>query len=312
VRVIFYGTPDFARPTLDALLARHHVVTVVTQPDRPAGRGQRLAASAVKRRAEDAGVPVLQPARLRDPEWPARLAALAADVAVVAAFGQILPQAVLDAPARGSINVHASLLPRYRGAGPIAWSIIRGETESGITTFQMDAGMDTGDMLLREATPIGPEETAGELAVRLAEIGARVLLRTLDELDSGSLVPVPQDGRLATLAPRLKKEDGWLRLEEPARALANRVRGTNPWPGAAVMTPAGRLLIWRAAVIPHAAAEPPGALVTSGPGATCIATGDGLLLPTLVQPENKKAMAWEEFLRGARLGAGARVTSLVA
>ena len=312
MRVIFYGTPDFARPTLDALLARHQVVTVVTQPDRPAGRGQRLAASAVKRRAEDAGVPVLQPARLRDPEWPARLAALAADVAVVAAFGQILPQAVLDAPARGSINVHASLLPRYRGAGPIAWSIIRGETESGITTFQMDAGMDTGDMLLREATPIGLEETAGELAARLSEIGARVLLRTLDELDSGSLVPVPQDGRLATLAPRLKKEDGWLRLEEPARALANRVRGTNPWPGAAVMTPAGRLLIWRAAVIPHAAASLPGALVTSGPGATCIATGDGLLLPTLVQPENKKAMAWEDFLRGARLGAGARVTSLAA
>ena len=255
---------------------------------------------------------MLQPARLRDPEWPARLAALAADVAVVAAFGQILPQAVLDAPARGSINVHASLLPRYRGAGPIAWSIIRGETESGITTFRMDAGMDTGDMLLREATPIGPEETAGELAARLAEIGARLLLRTLDKLDSGSLVPVPQDGRLATLAPRLKKEDGWLRLEEPARALANRVRGTNPWPGAAVMTPAGRLLIWRAAVIPHAAASQPGALVTSGPGATCIATGDGLLLPTLVQPENKKAMAWEDFLRGARLGAGARVTSLAA
>jgi methionyl-tRNA formyltransferase len=312
VRVIFYGTPDFARPTLDALLARHQVVTVVTQPDRPAGRGQHLAASAIKRRAEDAGVPVLQPARLRDPEWPARLAALAADVAVVAAFGQILPQAALDAPSRGSINVHASLLPRYRGAGPIAWSIIRGETETGITTFQMDAGMDTGDMLLREATPIGLEETAGELAARLSEIGARVLLRTLDELDSGSLVPVPQDGRLATLAPRLKKEDGWLRLEEPARALANRVRGTNPWPGAAVMTPAGRLLIWRAAVIPHAAAEPPGRLVTSGPGATCIATGDGLLLPTLVQPENKKAMAWEDFLRGARLGAGARVTSLAA
>ena len=312
MRVIFYGTPDFARPTLDALLARHQVVTVVTQPDRPAGRGQHLTESAVKRRAEDARVPVLQPARLRDPEWPARLVALAADVAVVAAFGQILPQAVLDAPARGSINVHASLLPRYRGAGPIAWSIIRGETESGITTFQMDAGMDTGDMLLREATPIGPEETAGGLAARLAEIGARVLLRTLDELDSGSLVPVPQDGRLATLAPRLKKEDGWLRLEEPARALANRVRGTNPWPGAAVMTPAGRLLIWRAVVIPHAVASLPGALVTSGPGATCIATGDGLLLPTLVQPENKKAMAWEDFLRGARLGAGARLTSLAA
>jgi len=312
VRVIFYGTPDFALPTLDALLAHHQVVTVVTQPDRPAGRGQRVGISPVKRRAEGAGLPLLQPARLRDPEWSARLAALAADVAVVVAFGQILPQAVLDAPARGSINVHASLLPRYRGAGPIAWAIICGESETGITTFQMDAGMDTGDMLLREATAIGSEETAGELAVRLAEIGARVLLRTLDQVDAGALLPVAQDGRLATLAPRLKKEDGWLRLDEAARALANRVRGTNPWPGAAVMTPGGRLLIWRATAIPHAAAAAPGELVTSGSGATCIATGDGLLLPTLVQPENRKAMAWEEFLRGARLGAGARVTSLAA
>ena len=312
MRVIFYGTPDFALPTLDALLAHHQIVTVVTQPDRPAGRGQRVAVSPVKRRAEGAGLPLLQPARLRDPEWPERLAALTADVAVVVAFGQILPQAVLDAPARGSINVHASLLPRYRGAGPIAWAIIRGESETGITTFQMDAGMDTGAMLLREPTPIGPEETAGELAARLAEIGARVLLRTLDQLEAGALAPIAQDGRLATLAPRLKKEDGWLRLDEPARALVNRVRGTNPWPGAAVMTPAGRLLIWRATVIPHSAAAAPGALVTSRTGATGIATGDGLLLPTLVQPENKKAMAWEEFLRGARFGAGARVTSLAA
>jgi methionyl-tRNA formyltransferase len=308
LRIIFYGTPEFALPTLDALLERHRVAVAITQPDRPAGRGQRLTASPVKRRAEAAGVPVLQPARLRDPEWPARLAAYRADVAVVVAFGQILPQAVLDAPARGSINVHASLLPRYRGAGPIAWAIIRGETETGITTFKMDAGMDTGDMLLREATPIGPEETAGELAARLAPMGARVLLQTLDQLDT--LTPVRQDASAATLAPRLKKEDGWLRLGEPARELADRVRGCNPWPGAAVMTPAGRLLLWRATVLPHRTTAPPGTLLLSGPGALCLATGDGLLLPTEVQPEDRKAMTWEAFLRGARLGAGARLTEL--
>ena len=164
LRVIFYGTPSFALPTLEAVLARHEVVAAITQPDRPAGRGQRVSASAVKQRADAAGIPVLQPARLRDPEWPARLRELRADVAVVVAFGQILPQAVLDAPAQGSINVHASLLPRYRGAAPIAWAIIRGETETGVTTFKMDAGMDTGPMLLCEVTPIGAEETAGELA----------------------------------------------------------------------------------------------------------------------------------------------------
>jgi methionyl-tRNA formyltransferase len=156
LRVLFYGTPAFALPTLDALRERHEVVAVVTQPDKPAGRGQRVSPPPVKQRAMAVGLPVLQPPRLRDPGWPERLAEFRADVAVVVAFGQILPKAVLDVPARGSINVHASLLPRYRGAAPIAWAIIRGERETGITTFQMDPGMDTGDMLLREATPIGP------------------------------------------------------------------------------------------------------------------------------------------------------------
>ncbi len=307
-RILFYGTPDFALPTLEALLARHEVVVVVTQPDRPAGRGRQLAAPPVKRRAEAAGVPVLQPARLRDPEWPERLASFRADVAVAAAFGQILPKAVLDVPARGSINVHASLLPRYRGAAPIAWAIIHGETETGITTFQMDPGMDTGHILLREATPISPAETAGELAARLAELGARVLIRTLDGLDA--LTPTPQDHDAATLAPRLKKEDGWLRLGEPARDLVNRVRGCNPWPGAALMTPAGRLLLWRATAVSHAETAPPGTLVGAGPGAVAIATGQGLLVPIQVQPESRKAMTWEDFLRGARLGPGARLAEV--
>jgi methionyl-tRNA formyltransferase len=310
MKVLFYGTPEFALPTLEALLGRHEVVAVVTQPDRPAGRGQRVTAPPVKRRAVEAGVTVLQPPRLRDPEWPARLSAFSADVAVVVAFGQILPKAVLDVPARGSINVHASLLPRYRGAAPIAWSLIRGETETGITTFQMDPGMDTGDMLLQEPLAIGPEETAGELAGRLAALGADVMLRTLDRLDA--LRPMPQDADRATRAPRLKKEDGWLRLSEPAVELVNRVRGCNPWPGGAVMTPAGRLLIWRAAAAPARAHAASGTLVAAGPGTVGVATGDGMLVPLDVQPENRKAMRWDEFLRGARLGPGARLAEIAA
>ena len=229
---------------------------------------------------------------------------------MVVAFGQILPRAVLEVPARGSINVHASLLPRYRGAAPIAWAIIRGETETGITTFQMDPGMDTGDILLQEATSIGPDETAEELAVRLARLGASVLIRTLDQLDT--IAPTPQDDAAATLAPRLTKEDGWLRLAEAARALVNRVRGCNPWPGAAIMTPVGRLLIWRAMVVAHAGAAPPGTLVRTGPGPTAIATGEHLLLPTLVQPDSRRSMPWEDFLRGARLGPGARFGDITA
>ena len=307
MKILFYGTPEFAVPTLEALLARHEVIAAVTQPDRPAGRGQRVSASAVKRHAEAAGVPVLQPARLRDPEWPERLRALGAELAVVVAFGQILPKAVLDAPARGSINVHASLLPRYRGAAPIAWAIIRGETETGITTFQMDPGMDTGAMLLRSAKAIGSDETAGELSTRLSRLGADLMLRTIAQLDA--LTPVPQDASLATLAPRLKKEDGWLRLSEPAGALANRIRGCNPWPGAALMTPAGRLVIWRATTLPGGANAAPGTLVPAS-GSMAIATSDGLLLPTEVQPDNRRPMPWPDFLRGSRLPAATLLTEL--
>ena len=300
MRVLFYGTPAFALPTLHALLARHQVVAVVTQPDRPAGRGQRSQASPVKAVATEHGVRVLQPARLRDAGWPERLAEPGADVAVVVAFGQILPQAVLDVPARGSINVHASLLPRYRGAAPVAWAIIRGERETGITTFQMDAGMDTGPMLVQRATPIGPDETGGELAERLARLGAAVLLETLDGLDS--LTPRVQDSRAATVAPRLRKEDGVLDWTESAAALAARIRGLNPWPGATTQGSGGRLLIWRARVI--AGLGEPGVLAMAG-GRLAIGTGAGLLEPLEVQPENRRAMGWADYLRGARLGAGA-------
>jgi methionyl-tRNA formyltransferase len=300
MRVLFYGTPAFALPTLRALLARHRVVAVVTQPDRPAGRGQRAQAPAVKIAALEHGIPVLQPERLREPGWPERLATHAADVAVVVAFGQILPPAVLAVPRQGSVNVHASLLPRYRGAAPVAWTIIRGERETGITTFQMDAGMDTGPVLLQRATPIGPDETAGDLAERLAVLGAETLLETLDRLEG--LRPVPQDSRSATMAPRLRKEDGSLDWTESAVALAARIRGVNPWPGAVTVAPSGRLRIWRARPLPGRG-EP--GVLTPVDGQVAVGTGAGLLVPLEVQPENRRAMAWDAYLRGARLAPGA-------
>lgn len=304
MKVLFYGTPDFALPTLEQLLAHHQVVAVVTQPDRPAHRGRRLTPPPVKQRAQAAGVPVLQPARLREAGWAERLAEFRPDVAVVAAFGQILPRAVLDVPPRGSINVHASLLPRYRGAAPVAWAIIRGERETGITTFQMDEGLDTGPILLQRAIPIHPEETAGELGRRLAELGARVLIETLERLDA--LVPVPQRHEEATLAPRLKKSDGHLDWERPAAELVNLVRGCNPWPGALALTERGaRLTIWRARAAGQGRLDVPGRLFPLD-GTLAVATGAGALVPVEVQPESRRAMPWPEYLRGARLEPGAR------
>jgi len=277
---------------------------VVTQPERPAHRGQRLTSPPIKDAAVAAGLPVLQPPRLRDAGWPERLAAYGADLAVVVAFGQILPRAVLDVPARGSINIHASLLPKYRGAAPIQWAIIRGETETGITTFAMDPGMDTGDVLLMRSTPIGADETAGELSERLARLGAEVIVETLDRLDA--LTPAPQDHAAATTAPRLKKTDGVIDWTKRAAEIANLVRGCNPWPGATATAPGGELTIWRARALGGASRGAPGSLVEHD-GALAIATGDGLLLPVEVQPQNRRAMAWADYLHGARLAAGARL-----
>lgn len=301
-------------------MRRHEVVTVITQPDRPAHRGQKLTAPPVKERAIAAGVPVLQPPRLRDPEWAPRLRALDADVGVVVAFGQILSAPVLSAPGRGSINVHGSVLPRYRGAAPIAWAIMRGETETGITTFQMDEGMDTGPTLLSRALAIGPHETAGELASRMAVLGADVMMETLDRIDT--LTPLPQRHDAATLAPRLKKSDGFIDWTRPAREIANQIRGCNPWPGATTRTPRGTLTIWRATTAAWRGHDAPGTLVhlaaptshtlggeeatASGAASVAIVTGDGALVPREVQPESRRSIAWEEFLRGARLEAGIR------
>lgn len=274
--------------------------------------------SPVKERALAAGLSVIQPARLRDPGWPERLSELGAEVAVVVAFGQILPRAVLDVPARGSINVHASVLPRHRGAAPIAWAIIRGDVETGVTIMQMDEGLDTGPMLHVARTPIEPDETAGELAARLAGLGARALIETLERLDA--IVPVPQDHAQATLAPRLAKRDGHLDWRRPARELINLVRGCNPWPGALARARGRPLLLWRARAIEEATAPPappgapagpavpPGTLVPHG-RTLAVATGDGPLLPVEVQPESRRATTWDEYLRGARLAAGDVLTA---
>jgi methionyl-tRNA formyltransferase len=291
-------------PTLEALLRRHRVVAVVTRPDRPAHRGQRLTAPPVKRRAEAAGLPVLQPERLRDPGWAERLRAFVPEVAVVVAYGQILPRSVLEVPPRGSINVHASLLPRYRGAAPIAWAVIRGEPVTGVTTFLMDEGMDTGPVLLQSApVAIGPEETAGELAARLAPLAADLLLETLERLDH--LCPRPQEGE-PTYAPRLTRAHGVLDWDRPAAELANLIRGCNPWPGAQTLTPRGRLTLWRARAVADGPDAPPGTLCTRD-GTLVIATGEGALLPLEVQPENRRSMSWDEYLRGARWPVGTRL-----
>ena len=248
---------------------------------------------------------MLQPERLRDPGWAERLRAFGADLAVVVAFGQILPADVLAAAARGSINIHASLLPRYRGAAPIQWAIIRGETQTGITTFQMDPGMDTGPMLVQAPTAIGPDDTAGELSTRLSALGAEVIVDTLARLDT--LTPIPQRHDEATLAPRLKKSDGVIDWTRPAAAIVNLARGCNPWPGAVTATPAGPLTIWRARALPGGG-DAPGTLVRHE-RTLAIAAGEGVVLPVEVQPENRRRVAWAEYLRGARLEAGARVST---
>jgi len=304
MRVLFFGSPEFAVPSLRACLSAHAVVGVVTQPDRPAGRGQRLTPPPVKRVAEEAGLPVLQPPRLREPGWAERLAELAPDVGVVAAYGQILPRTVLSLPRLGCINLHASLLPRYRGAAPVAWAILGGESETGLTTFLMDEGMDTGPILRQARVAIGPEETAGELAARLAVEGSHLLLETLEEWQAGRLTPIPQDGAEATLAPRLKKEDGWVRWERSAVELVNLVRAMNPWPGAVSLWEGGRLTVWRARAVKGSGHAAGTLFPVEGPLA--IATGDGGLLPLEVQPESRPRMSWEEFVRGHRVRAGAR------
>ncbi|MBI2681363.1 MAG: methionyl-tRNA formyltransferase [Candidatus Solibacter usitatus] len=301
MRLVFLGTPNFAVPTLEAVArAGHDVCTVVSQPDRPRGRGQVTVASPVKQAALKLGIPVFQPERIRGAEAQAALAALGVEVMVVVGYGQIIPQAVIDLAPRGILNVHASLLPKYRGAAPIQWAIANGEARTGVTTMQINAGLDTGDILLQAETAIAGEETAVELSERLAPLGAELLVETLAGLARGTIVPRKQDDALATYAPILKKEDGRIDWSGPASRIHNQIRGLLPWPGA-YTTLRGQLLhIWRARVASETTARSPGHILAETP--VRVAAGDGSVLELIeTQLEGRKKMPAEVFARGQRL-----------
>ncbi len=314
MRIVFMGTPDFAVPSLQALLDADPntvglVVGVVTQPDRPKGRGGRLTPSPVKALAQRAGLPVLQPLKMKDPAFLETLRAWAPDLIAVTAFGRILPPVVLDLPPKGCVNVHGSLLPKYRGAAPIQWAVINGETESGITTMLMDPGMDTGPMLLREAIPILPTDTAGELAARLAPIGGRLLVETIVRLKKGTITPTPQDNTQASLAPMLKKEEGAVDWHGEAIALANRVRGLTPWPGAYTYYGNERWQIWRAEPEDTGCAvAEPGTVLEATKTAIRIATGRGSLLIRELQSASGKRLTVQQYLAGHPVKVGILLT----
>ncbi len=289
--LIFLGTPAFAVPTLERIVsAGYEVLTVVTQPDRPKGRSRALAISPVKRFAMDRGLPVYQPERIRRPEALARLSELKPEVMVVVGYGQIIPQSIIDIAPKGIINVHASLLPKLRGAAPIQWAIANGEHVTGVTTMRIDEGLDTGDILLKAETGIAPEETAIELGERLALMGADLLIETLQNLDA--ITPEKQDNSRATLARILKKEDGRIDWSKPAAAIHNQVRGFHPWPGAYTDFRGHLLHIWKAR-IKQGPASPGGLETMCGDGNT--------LVPLEVQMEGRKRMSAQAFANGQRL-----------
>ncbi|MET0554834.1 MAG: methionyl-tRNA formyltransferase [Vicinamibacteria bacterium] len=307
MRVVFLGSGAFAIPCLTALLeAGYEVAAVVTQPDKEKGRGRTVTAPPVKPVALERGLPVLQPRRVKEPDAQEALRALAPDVQVVVAYGQILPTSVIEIPRLRTVNVHGSLLPRYRGAAPVQWAIVRGERETGVTTMLIDAGLDTGPTLLARTEPIRDDDTADVLEARLAALGASVLLETLAGLDAGTLTAVPQDATRATLAPIIRKEDGVVDWTAPAADIERRVRGFHPWPGATT-TLAGRGLRVLRARVSEGSGEP-GAVAAVDREGIHVSCGAGTRLVLLdVQPESKRAMPAAAFAQGARLAPGARL-----
>ena len=302
MNLVFLGTPSFAVPTLERIVSdRHRLLGVFTQPDRPKGRGGQLAASAVKETALRLGLPVFQPERVRRPEAVEQLRAMHPDAMVVVGYGQIIPQSIIDIPRLGIINVHASLLPRYRGAAPIQWAIAAGETRTGVTTMRIDAGLDTGDILLKWETDIGPEENAVELSERLARAGAGLLAETLAGLEAGDIQPEPQDNSQATLAPILKKEDGAIDWNWPASKIVNRARGFLPWPGAYSYFRGQVFHLWKASAAGQSADGKPGRLLPDHKR-LFVHCGNRTMLELLeVQLEGRKRMPAEAFLNGQHL-----------
>ena len=309
MRVVFLASGAFAVPSLEALVAAgHEVAALVTQPDRVSGRGLALVPPKVKPVAERHGIPVLQFERVRRPEAQEALRQLTPELQVVVAFGQILPRAVIDIAPRGTVNVHASLLPRLRGAAPIQWAIANGDTETGVTTMQIDEGLDTGPLLLSRSLAIAPEETAAELEPRLARLGGELLVETLAGLESGTLTAVPQDPACATLAPLLRKEDGRVDWTLPAHAIACRARGFYPWPGAYTQHDGRLLKLIRVRERPEPGGAAPGEVVEASAAGVSVACGqDTHLLLEEVQPESRKAMPAAAWAQGARLQRGSRL-----
>ncbi|WP_373047049.1 methionyl-tRNA formyltransferase [Vulgatibacter sp.] len=308
-RSVFFGTPDFAVPIVEATAAVTDLVAVVTQPDKPKGRGRELSPPPVKVWAEAHGLPVFQPTKLRDGVLAEALRAFAPDVAVVAAYGRILPKDLLDLPRRGCVNVHGSILPKWRGAAPIQWAIADGDAETGVTLMRMDEGLDTGDMISVMTIPIEPEDTAGSMHEKLAQLGGAILRRDLVPYVDGALTPVPQDESRATHAPILEKEHGRIDFHLPAHRIETRIRGFTPWPGAfTFLGPEGKELL---KVIRAAPAERPASSSAAKPGEVIalrpllVAAGEGTALELQeIQPENKRRMAAQDYVAGRRLSPG--------
>ena len=309
LKVIFMGTPDFAVPCLEQLQQNCDVIAVITQPDRPRGRGQKMMPSPVKVFAQAHNLPILQPEKIKTAEFQARLAELQPDLIVVVAFGQLLSQTILDIPRLGCINVHASLLPRYRGAAPIHWAIINGETQSGVTTMFMDAGLDTGDMILKTAVPISDTMTTEQLHDVLMSAGAKLLLETVRQLAAGSAPRTKQTDEGTNYAPLLTKETGRIDWNKSAVEIHNLVRGLNSWPGAYTTLNGSNFKIWRTGVVGDNAAVPDaqaGEIVKITNQGFYVATGDGLLEILELQAPSKKKMAANDYIRGHGLALPAR------
>ncbi|QPJ66713.1 MAG: methionyl-tRNA formyltransferase [Candidatus Nitrohelix vancouverensis] len=305
MNLVFMGSPEFAVPTLEALVASEHcILAVVTQPDRPKGRGQSMTAPAVKVCAEKHGLKVLQPEKARDPQFIATLKDLNPDLIVVVAYGQILSQELLDIPKHFCMNVHSSLLPKYRGAAPINWAIIDGEAETGVTTMKLVHKLDAGDILLTHKLPIRDEDDAQTLHDALAEAGAPLTLETLAKLEAGTLTPIAQDESQVTYASKLKKEDGLIDWNHPARAVWNRIRGVHPWPGAYSFLKGRRLRICKAESTSGEAGEEPGRVVRVSGAGIEVGTTDGRVLITELQPEGKKRLPVKSFLAGNSVAPG--------
>jgi methionyl-tRNA formyltransferase len=306
--VVFFGTPQFAVPTLQRLLdSRHSVAGVITQPDRPRGRGQKVTHAPVKALAVERGLPVYQPDRLKSPEVADTLRAWHADIGVVAAYGRIIPEHLLTIPRFGMINVHASLLPTYRGAAPVHRAVISGDDQTGVTIMRVVKELDAGGMFAKVVRPIGPDETSDAVEAALADMGADLLVTVVDEIASGTAHEEPQDERRATYAPRLTKEEGLIDWTQPASAIHNRVRGLYPWPHAYTFFNRTRIIVLRSAVtarIEGASASSPGTILRATSDAIHVATGRGELAILEVQPEGRRAMRVHDFLLGHRLAAG--------